>query len=64
MEIYGRVDRRQYNTAHAYYMLDTKATNTDSEYVIIIAFPLQQTWHERASMLRYAYVACLVYVVW
>jgi hypothetical protein len=29
----------------------TKATNTHSEYVILIAFPLQQWLHERASML-------------
>jgi hypothetical protein len=67
VQIYGRVDRRwvtQYNKAHAYYMLDTKATNTDSEYVIIIAFPLQQLWQERASVLRYTstYVACLVHI--
>jgi len=27
-----------------------KATNTHSEYVILIAFPLQQWLHERASM--------------
>jgi len=30
-----------------------KATNTHSEYVIIISFPLQQWFHERAKMLRY-----------
>jgi hypothetical protein len=34
-----------------------KATNTHSEYVILIAFPLQQWLHERASMLR-LYVYC------
>jgi hypothetical protein len=37
-----------------------KATNTHSEYVILIAFPLQQWLHERASMLRYTYIACHV----
>ena len=31
----------------------TEATDTDSEYVIYIAFPLQQWLHERASLLRY-----------
>ena len=31
----------------------TKATNTYSEYVIIIALTLQQWLHERASLLRY-----------
>jgi len=37
-----------------------KATNTHSEYVILIVFPPQQWLHERASMLRYTYIACLV----
>jgi hypothetical protein len=36
-----------------------KATNTDSEYLILIAFTLKQRLHERASMLRYTYIACL-----
>jgi len=39
-----------------------KATNMYSEYVILIAFPLQQRLHERASLLRYTYIACLVYL--
>jgi hypothetical protein len=34
----------------------TQATNTNSEYVILIAFPLQQCLNESASML---YVHCL-----
>ena len=37
-----------------------KATNTHSEYVIIIEFPLRQWLRERASMLRYAYIGCIV----
>jgi hypothetical protein len=37
-----------------------KATNTHSGFVIIISVPLQQWLHERASMLRYMYIACLV----
>jgi len=37
----------------------TKATDTLSEFVILIAF-LQQWLHERATMLRYTYIACLV----
>ena len=37
-----------------------KATNTQSEYVTLIAFPHQQWLQEGASMLRYAYIACLV----
>jgi len=37
-----------------------KTTNTHSEYVIIIAFSQQQWLHERASMLLYTYIACLI----
>jgi len=39
-----------------------KATNTHSEYVIIVAFPWQQWLRERALILRYKYIACLVNV--
>ena len=34
-----------------------KATETHAEHVILIALPLQQWLQERASMLRYTYVA-------
>jgi len=37
-----------------------KATNTHSEYVILITFPLQQWLHESASILGYTDIACLV----
>jgi len=37
-----------------------KATSTHSEYIILIAFPLQQWFGEISSMLRYTYMACLV----
>jgi len=37
-----------------------KIRKTNSEYVILIAFPLKQCLHERASMLRYPYLAWLV----
>ena len=37
-----------------------KATDEHSEYVIIIAFPLQQWLHIRSSVLRYTYMPCLV----
>jgi hypothetical protein len=36
-----------------------KATNTHSEYVILIAFTLTQWLGERACMLRLYYIACL-----
>jgi hypothetical protein len=37
-----------------------KATNTHSQYVILVAFPLQQWLHERASLLRYTYISAPV----
>ena len=37
-----------------------KATNTHSECVIHIAFPQQQLSHERASVLHFVYITCLV----
>jgi hypothetical protein len=37
-----------------------KATNTHSECVILVVFPLQQLLHESASMLCYMYITCLV----
>ena len=36
-----------------------KATNTRSEYVVVIALLLQQMLHELASVFRYTYKACL-----
>ena len=44
------------NTAHAHCMLDTY-THTQ---VVLIAFPLRQLLHERASVLPYTYITCLV----
>ena len=35
----------------------SKATNAHSEYVTLIAFSLQQWLRERASILRYTYIA-------
>ena len=40
----------------------TKATNTHSEYITLIVLPLQQWLSERASMLRYTYMACPVFL--
>jgi hypothetical protein len=39
-----------------------KATNTHSECVIVIVFPLRLWLHKSASLLRYTYIACLVIV--
>jgi len=41
-----------------------KATNTCSEHVILIAFPLHQWLREHAAMLCYTYIACLVRYVY
>jgi len=38
-----------------------KSPNTHSEYLILIYFPLLQWWHECASILRYTYMACLIF---
>jgi len=38
----------------------TKATDTQSEYAIIISMPRQQWLCQRASILRYSYIASLV----
>jgi hypothetical protein len=38
----------------------TKATNTHLEYIIRTDFPPQQWLRERAWMLRYTYIACLI----
>jgi len=38
-----------------------KATKTHSECVTLIALQVQQWLHERASMLRYTYIECIVY---
>ena len=38
-----------------------KATDTRSEYVIFMVFPQQRWLQERASMLLYTYIACLLY---
>jgi len=45
-------------------MLDNKAADTHSEYGILIGFQRQQWLRERASILRYAYIACLVYIIY
>jgi len=36
------------------------ATNTHSEYVTLIAFPLEQWLHGRASVIRCTYIAAVL----
>jgi transposase len=35
-------------------------TDTHAEYIILLFFPLQQRLHQRTTVLRYTYIACLV----
>ena len=37
-----------------------KVADTQSEYEILIACPLQQWLYERSSVLRHTYIACVV----
>jgi hypothetical protein len=63
VEKYGRTGQAtDGNMAHAHYITlhhtacwIPKSTNTHSEYVILIAFLLQQWLHKHTSMLRYIY---------
>jgi hypothetical protein len=49
------------NMARVHFTLGTKGyKHTLSEYVICIVFLLQQCLQERASLLRYTDIACLV----
>jgi hypothetical protein len=40
-----------------------KATDTSLEYVMLIVFPRQQWLRERASILRYTYIAYLIHLI-
>ena len=49
------------NMAHAHFILETLIYRyIHSGCIKLIAFPLQQWSHGRASLLRYMYIACLV----
>jgi hypothetical protein len=41
----------------------TKTTDTHSKYVMLVAFPWQQWFRERASMLCYTHTSCLSYSI-
>jgi len=55
--IEGRSQMKIQHMCIAYWL----PTSTNTQYVIIIDFPQQQWLHEHASMLRYTYIARLVY---
>jgi hypothetical protein len=54
----GRPQMKIWHTNIAHWI--TKATNIQSEYVILIAFPLQLFLAKRVSVLLYMNIACLV----
>ena len=56
----ARHHRYQYNTTQGFACWVTEAKNTYAEYVLLIAFLLQQWLHKRATMLHCRYNACLV----
>jgi len=61
LEIYCRAGQATEDSmAYAHCMLDTKGLKTHSVYVISTVFPLLQWLHERASVLRYTFIACHV----
>jgi hypothetical protein len=49
---------------HPFACRVNKAKNTHSEYVTLTVFLRQQWLHERALILRYTYIACLVDISW
>jgi len=55
--IEGRLQMKIQHMRIAYWL----PMSTNTQYVILIAFPLQQWLHERASVFRYTYTACNVY---
>ena len=59
---WGRPQMRIWRMRISYWI--PKATDTHSECVMGIAFPLQQWLHECASVLLYTYIACIAgYVI-
>jgi hypothetical protein len=66
VEKYGRARQTTDNSITwrmRFALLTPEPKGTHSEYVILIAFPRQQWLRERASMLRYTYVACVVILI-
>jgi hypothetical protein len=63
MENYGK-DRQARDDIKVWHMRIAcwivEATDTHLEYATLIAFPLQQWLDERASILYYMYIPCLI----
>ena len=45
---------------HMHARTHAQACTHTNQYLKLIVFPQQQWFHERASVLRYTYIACLV----
>ena len=61
MEEYFRVGQAtDDNTTQRTAGCTLKVTDTNSEYVILIALPLRQWLYERTSVFRYTCISCLV----
>ena len=56
-----RLQMKIWHTRIACWITLIKSVNVHSEYVILIAFPLQQHFLESTSILRYTYISCLFY---
>jgi hypothetical protein len=55
----GQVTNANITRRMRFALCITKATDTHSEYVILIVFPRQQWLRERASILCYTYISRL-----
>ena len=58
--LYARIPMHTLTRPGTHMHARTRVHARTGQYVILIAFPQQQWFRERASMLRYTYIACLV----
>jgi hypothetical protein len=54
-------NRRQTTTFPLLYPKSARAHTHTQKYIMLIPLPLQQWFHDRVSVLRCTYIACLVY---
>ena len=54
------ISKATHAQTHAHVYIYTHARTHTQKYVILITFPQQQWFRERASVLCYTYIACLV----
>jgi hypothetical protein len=58
----SKVTRAQTRQRRASTRAHARTHTHTQKYVILIAFPRQQWFHERASILRYTYIASLLQI--